>query len=134
MWLTAEEKQQLREEMAAEPDAIWDKQEDYFISLIGIPQIDNRLLIWEIRLDFPLQYTYFKEFTTIFQEGFKCLLNSQLLKQIFALILATGNIMNGGIYIYIYINKELEEDKQMVLNWKVLLNFGLLKAKILKLH
>ena len=103
-YLTGEEKKVLVQELKDDPEGKWEKQEEYFVPLISIQLIESRLSVWEYKLGFEEDLISARKGIDILADAFKKLRESPVMKNILAISLALGNVLNGGmIYIYIYI-------------------------------
>ncbi|MCQ2816105.1 MAG: hypothetical protein MJ252_02455 [archaeon] len=78
------------------PGAVWEKSEDYLISLYKIPFCKEKCIIWK-------NCTILDEYNLLvandldkYERGVKEIKNNEILKKFFAYILTVGNILNGG--------------------------------------
>ncbi len=95
VWLPPDEKSMLLDEMRADPNAQWDKQEAYIIKLIDIVQIESRLRIWKYMLCYKDERDFAAGFSEDLAKGFDCI-TSKTMKAVLGIVLALGNILNGG--------------------------------------
>eukprot|EP00347_Sterkiella_histriomuscorum_P022668 403337606 len=87
----------LQEEARQTPeDEKWDKGEEYFLQVVDMKGIKQRLVVWQFKLDFPERKDVITTVQKYFEQAFEELRDSKYLKKIFGFILALGNIMNGG--------------------------------------
>jgi hypothetical protein len=87
----------LETELASDPEAKWEKAEEFFIGLLQISNVKERLTIWAFKLDFVEQKEFFKDFNKALKLAFKSIKESDTLKSLLGIILGLGNILNGGI-------------------------------------
>lgn len=77
-------------------DEKWDKGEEYFLQVIDMKSLKQRLVVWQFKLEFPEKLAVVVNVQRIFELAFDEVRNSQWLKKIFGFILGLGNILNGG--------------------------------------
>lgn len=96
---TAEETQLLRtaqDNMAAEVDSQWDIAEACVVSLIGIPQYQLRLQLWNFQQDFPARCATIAAIEMASLRGCETMLTSVAIRHVLRLVLLAGNYLNGG--------------------------------------
>ena len=87
----------LIEEAKSTPeDEKWDKGEEYFLQIVDMRSLKQRLVVWQFKLDFPDKRDIVVNVSKSFEAGFEELRSSVHFKKILGFILALGNILNGG--------------------------------------
>lgn len=74
----------------------WDKGEEYFLQILKIKTLRQRLVVWQFKLEFPEKREIVLTTQKMFENAFSEIRNSVWYKRILGFILALGNILNGG--------------------------------------
>ncbi len=77
-------------------DEKWDKGEEYFLQIIDMKSLKQRLVVWQFKLDFPDKRDIVVNTQKNFENAFEELRQNKNFKKILGFILALGNILNGG--------------------------------------
>jgi len=77
-------------------DEKWDKGEEYFLQIVDMKSLKQRLVVWQFKHEFPEKRDVVVNVQKSFEAAFDELRNSVYLKKIFGYILALGNLLNGG--------------------------------------
>lgn len=77
-------------------DEKWDKGEEYFLNIIDMKSLKQRLVVWQFKNEFPEKLVLVQSVQKNFENAFDELRNSVRFKKILGFILGLGNILNGG--------------------------------------
>ena len=81
----------LIEEAKSTPeDEKWDKGEEYFLQIVDMRSLKQRLVVWQFKLDFPDKRDIVVNVSKSFEAGFEELRSSVHFKKILGFILALG--------------------------------------------
>ena len=77
-------------------DEKWDKAEEYFLKIVDMRSLKQRLVIWQFKLEFPEKRDLVVNVQKSFDAAFEEIKSSVYFKKILGYILALGNLLNGG--------------------------------------
>ena len=77
-------------------DEKWDKGEEYFLKIVDMKSLKQRLVIWQFKLEFPEKREIVVNTQRNFENAFEEIRTSTYFKKILGFILGLGNILNGG--------------------------------------
>jgi hypothetical protein len=77
-------------------DEKWDKAEEYFLKIVDMRSLKQRLVIWQFKHEFPEKRDLVVNVQKSFDAAFEEIKSSVYFKKILGYILALGNLLNGG--------------------------------------
>ena len=77
-------------------DEKWDKGEEYFLQLIDMKSLKQRLAVWQFKIEFSEKKVNIEDIQKNFEHAFEEIKTSKSFKKILGFILCLGNILNGG--------------------------------------
>jgi len=74
----------------------WDRAEAYFVRIASLGTLQSRLSVWQFKTQFSEGLMRAHKFRDDINEMYNIILTNQYFMQMLSVILAVGNILNGG--------------------------------------